>query len=303
MTERVLKQLVGAFAVMVAIWVLTNLVEPGSGSIEAPGEVTGLFDGLGTGELESASFVYRGEEVALTREPGGWQVNGYPADPVMIARFSDALRDLQVGDLTASNPANHARMGVSVDSAVAVTMTAHGTDRTFLLGHAGRQFGSAYLRLPDRDDVYLLDADLRGHATRSEDAWRDRSMAAVDTTTVHAIEVAGTAAGYTLLRRDSTWVLSSGGDADTDAVQGILSELANLMATGFLSEGDSIANLPEATVTIARSADGEALATVTLGEGEGDRWARTALEDFLYSVSSFRADRLAPSRANVTPGS
>jgi len=303
MTERMLKQLVGAFAVMAAIWILTNLVGPGSGSIKATGEVSRLFDGLGTGELESASFVYRGEEVALTRKPEGWQVNGYPADPVMIARFSDALRDLRVGDLTASNPANHDRMGVSVDSAVAVTMTTDLTDRAFLLGYAGRQFGPAYLRLPESDDVYLVDGDLRGHATRAQDDWRDRSMAAVDTTTINVIEVTGAGADYTLVRRDSTWAFSSGEEADANAVQGMLSELSNLMATGFLTESDSIAKLPEATVTIARSADGEALATVRLGDGEGDRWARTARADFLYSVSSFRADRVAPSREDVTPGS
>ena len=303
MTERMLKQLVGAFAVVLAIWVLTNLVRPGSGSIEATGEVTRLFDGLGTGELESASFVYRGEEVVLTREPGSWQVNGYPADPVLIARFSDALRGVRMGDLTASNPENHARMGVSIDSAVVVTMTALGTERRFLLGHAGPQFGTAYLRLPDSDDVYLLEADLRGHATRVQDAWRDQSIAAVDTTAINEIEVLGAEAGYTLVRRDSVWVLSSGDEAEADAVQGILSELSNLMATGFLTEGDSIARLPEATVTIARSAGGDPLATVTLGEGEGDRWARTARDDFLYSVSSFRADRVAPSREDVTPGS
>lgn len=303
MSERTLKQLVGAFAIMGTIWMLTLFLGRSSGSIEATGEVNRLLDGLDAGELESASFVHRGEEVSLTQELEGWQVNGYPADPVMIARFNDAVRDLRIGDLTASNPANHDRMGVSVDSAVDVTMTADGRERAFLLGHAGSRFGTAYLRLHDSDDVYLLDGDLRGHATREQDVWRDRTMASVDTAAIAEIEVTGAGAGYTLTRADSTWTLSTGGEADANAVQGILSEVSNLMATGFLTEGDSIAGLPEATVTVVRSADGDALATVTLGEGEGDRWARTARDTFLYRVSSFRAGRVAPSREDVTPGS
>lgn len=303
MSERTLKKLVGAFAIVLVLWLGTMLVGRGSGSIEASGEVSRLFQGVSPESIEAATFASRTGVVALERDGEAWRVNGHRADPSVVERFTLSLIDVRIGDLAASNPANHDRMGVSADSAVVVTLTAGGAERSFLLGKTGRRFGTAYLRLPDSDDVYLLDADLHTHATRGVEAWRDRRMAAIDTASIGEIEVTGAARGYTLVRADSAWTLDGGGEADPVAVQGILSELSNLMATGFLADGDSLAVLPEASVTVARSPAGEDLVAVRLGEGEGDRWGRTSSDDVLYRVSSFRADRVAPTREAVAPGS
>lgn len=302
MTERTLKQLVGAFAILLVVWLGTWLVGRSSGSIEAPGDMSRLFDGIRENELEAATFVGPVGEVTLAREDGGWTVDGHRADPTMVARFLDALSQVEVGDLTATNPSNHDRMGVSADSAVAVTLEVSGEERSFLLGHAGRRFGTAYVRMPGSDAVYLLDGELRSHVTRTVDSWRDRIMTTVDTAGVDRLDVAGDGGAYTLVRTDSAWTLEGGGEVDGAAVQGILSELSNLVATGFLSESDSVASTPQASETTARSAGGAVLATVTLGRGDGDRWARVAGDDVTYRLSSFRAERIAPSRDEVVSG-
>ena len=82
----------------------------------------------------------------------------------------------------------------------------------------------------------------------------------------------------------------------------MLSELSSLVATGFVAEGDSIAELAEAATTRALSSSGEVLAEITIGAGSVDRWARTASDEYLYRVSSFRADRVAPPLASVRGG-
>lgn len=127
-------------------------------------------------------------------------------------------------------------------------------------------------------------------------------MVAIDSAAVARVEVEKDGDAYTLVRGDSAWTFESGGAVRTTAVQGVLAELARLVASGFVAEGDSIAALPRASRTVAYDADGQVLAEVTIGEGTGERWARTSGDEYLYRVSTFRADRVAPPREDVEPG-
>ena len=55
MSERALKQLVGALAVVIAVWSVAMVVQggSGSGSIEASGEIASYFGGLGSESVTS----------------------------------------------------------------------------------------------------------------------------------------------------------------------------------------------------------------------------------------------------------
>lgn len=303
MTDRTLKRLVGALAVVVALWLVAELMPGSSGSITATGEVARFFEGVDVGSLESVRFVRGDTAIELERGDGGWTVNGFPADSGSVARLVEEIPELEIGDLVAANPANHARMGVVEDSAVSVDFVVAGETRTILVGEAGRRFGTAYVRLPGADEVHLLEGDLRSHARRGLDQWRNRVMMSIDTATVARVEVEREGDAYVLVRGDSAWTFADGSEAEESATRGILSELARLVASGFVAEGDSIATLPQAALTRAFSGGGELLAEITLGEGSGERWARTASDDYLYRVSSFRAGRVAPPLEDVDPGS
>lgn len=194
-------------------------------------------------------------------------------------------------------------MGVAADSAYAMTVVTAAGERTLLVGKSGRRFGTAYVRLPDEDDVYLLDGDLRAELGRNLDAWRDRTIVAIDTAAVHSLVVAQESGDYVVQRGDSTWTFGSGGAITPSAVAGVLSELAGLMASGFLAASDSIATAPEAASVQALAADGTVLAHVRFGAGAGDRWARASTDDVVYRVSNFRVMRAAPERSAMAPES
>lgn len=301
MTERTLKRLVGALAVAVALWIVAELISGGSGSIGASGEIAGFFDDVDAESLEAIRFEQADSTVELERGDGGWTVNGFPADSGAVQRLLDAIPELEVGDLTATNPANHGRMGVSEDSAASVDFVVAGETKTLLVGDAGRRFGTSYVRLPGADEVYLLEGDLGSHVRRGLDQWRNRVMASLDSAGVARIEVEKDGDAYVLVRGDSAWTFESGDPVQANAVQGILSELSRLVATGFVAEGDSIAALPTSSTTRALSEGGDVLAEIVVGEGTGERWARTTTDEYVYRVSSFRADRVAPPREDVVP--
>lgn len=296
MSERTLKQLVGALVLVTVVWLVASLFSESSGSIAASGEAARYFDDVGAESVEAVTIARRGGTLSLERADRGWTVNGFPADSVSVGRLLEALGDAEIGDLVATNPQNHARMGVSSDSAAALTLRVGGSTRAILVGGSGPRYGTAYARLPDRDPVYLIDGDLRTHVVRSLDDWRNRTMVAIDTALVARVEIERDGDSYVLARADSAWVLPDGSAAPRTAVDGVLSELARLVASGFVAEGDSIAGLEPASTTRAYSEAGELLAEVTIGSGAGDRWARTSTDDYLYRVSSFRAGRIAPSQ-------
>lgn len=303
MTERTLKRLVGALAIVVGLWLLAELLSGGSGAISASGEIARVFDGVDAESLEAVRMQRGDTTISLERDGERWTVNGFPADSGAVQRLLDEVPGLRVGELVAANPANHPRMGVSDDSAVVVELVVGGDARTILVGDAGRRFGTSYVRAPDADDVYLLEGDLRAHARRGLDQWRNRTMVAIDSAAVARVEVEKDGEAYALVRGDSAWTFESGDAVEAAAVRGVLAELARLVASGFVAEGDSIAALPRSSRTVAYDDAGQVLAEVTIGEGTGERWARTSGDEYVYRVSTFRADRVAPPREDVEAGS
>ncbi len=296
MSEKALRQLVGALAVLVGAWVVASFLRGGSQSITASGGIADFFEALDGPSVASIRIERPDGEVRLESGEDGWSVNGLRADAGGVARLLAAVTTARAGDLIAANPENHDRMGVSADSALVVTF--NGGDE-LLIGHAGPRFGTSYVRLPEEDEVYLLEGDLGTQLDREESSWRDRTMFEIDTASVGRIEVDRDDGAFALVRGDSSWTIEGGGEVSETSLQGVLTELSTLTASGFLTEGDSVALLPRERAVRAFGADGVEIAGVVIGAGEVDRWARTTRDDYLYRISTFRADRVAPSRSEA----
>ena len=82
-----------------------------------------------------------------------------------------------------------------------------------------------------------------------------------------------------------------------------MSELANLLAVGFLEEGDSLEVMDQGAITTAYDQSGNVLAIVTIGTGDSDRWARSAGDEVIYRIGLYRVDRIAPKLESIEPSS
>ena len=201
MSEKTLKQAIYFLAGVTALYLLTTLLNQGGPA--APSGSSDVAGALEASAEDADRVVLAGPDrtVTLERANDAWTVNGFAADSAAIARFWEALSGSEIGDVAATNPANHGRLGVTADSAWSVTI---GQEERVLLGHAGPQFGTAYVRLPGADDVYLLRGDLRAAATRPLVDWRDKLVLSVDTAAVAAVEVTRDGATRRWERGDST---------------------------------------------------------------------------------------------------
>jgi hypothetical protein len=295
MSEKGLKVLVGTVAVLLLIWVAVNFLPRGGGAGAAPSEaLSGFFLGVTPETVTSLRLLGPGEEggVELKRVGGGWVANGFQADSGTVARFWDALAEVEVGDRVGSNPANHPRLGVAPDSAWTLEVEMPDGARTLLIGKSGTRYGTAYVRLPDEDDVYLLEGGLRPTMTRTLDDWRDKRVARVDTSAVHRIELSREGSRIALERSDTLWVLEGDGDADRATVRSLLGELARMDASGFYGAQDSLPPLAGSVRALDQA--GETLIFLEMGSGEGDRWVQVEGDSIVYRIASWRAGRVLP---------
>jgi Domain of unknown function (DUF4340) len=301
MTEKTLRLLVGALVLAVALWGGVTLASGWGGhGTAAPPALAEFFKGATADSVTAARFQGPRDTLTLAHQEGPWTVDGLPADSGTVARFFATLTATKVGDLVSTNPANHASMGVDADSAWTVQLDVGSAKRTLLVGKSGPRYNTAYVRLPDHDQVYLAEGELRADVTRALDDWRNKRIVAVDTAAVHRIEVDRDGKSYALVRADSSWSLEGGEGVDKTAVSDILAELSDLRAAGFYQASDSTAEREAGGHVLALSASGDTLASVTLGSGDSDRWARAPGDSIIYRLAGWRVDRVAPKRDAVT---
>jgi hypothetical protein len=303
MSERALKQLVGALAVVVVLWLAVTLVSrAGDGSIGPSGDLAAFFDGVSADAVSEVRILRPADTIVLSRVAEGWSVNGFRADSGSVARFFQTLEGAQAGNLVAANPANHDRMGVSADSARTLELEVGSQTRSLLFGGTGPRPSTIYARQPGADQVYLVEGALSSHLQRQLDDWRNRRMLAIDTGRVARIAVQRGDDAYTLVRGDSVWTFADGGAARESQVRSVLDELAGgLVASRFVADDDSLAARPQGGSTVAFSEQGDVLVEVTVGEGTGERWAMVAGDSVRYRLPAFRVDLIVPTLESVRP--
>jgi hypothetical protein len=189
-------------------------------------------------------------------------------------------------------------MGVAEGSTVAVTFETASGPTTLLIGAVGPAPGTAFVRRPGEDAVYVLEGGLRTHFVRDQSGWREKRMLAVDTAAVRTVEIERPGEAYTIVRGDTAWTMD-GTPVRTFSVISILEELAGFRGTDFLVPGDSLYETPTAITVTAFGAAGDTMALVNLGTGERDRRGTVRGDSIVYRVPSFRIDRIAPPRANL----
>lgn len=303
MSEKGLKVLAGVVVLLFLAWGAVSLSsEEGGGDSPIPADLARVFSETLSPEVHRVRIrkPEATEAIVLTRGDGHWTVNGYQADSATVSRFWETMEEASLGDLVAANPANHARMGLSPDSALTLEMEGPDGAVSVLVGKNGTGFGTVYVRLPREDAVYLLRGNLRSHMTRDLEGWRNKRLARVDTSQVQRLEIEGEESRVTLTRSDSLWVLGNGATAAGPPVRSLLAELTRLDASGFLAPSDTLPD--QGGALRAFSNTGDTLLDLRLGAGDGDRWARVSGDSILYRLPGWRAGRLLPDAENLREG-
>jgi len=303
MSSRTLSQLIAAAGCLLAIWFLLARVPWGSGDAESENSEDwgSFFSRLNRVTASAVQVDGPDGSKRLANDGSRWTIEGLPTDSGTVARFWVAVEEASTPSLVGRNPENHARLGLTPGDAFTLTFELEGETRTLLIGAEGPVGGSNFIRRPDADDAYLLDANLRNYLARSVSEWRDRRVVMADTAEASRIEIRGPEDSFVLSRGDSAWTLADGSGADAGAIQGLLEELATLRSNGPLEEGNPLLDQPQTSSVIALSQTGDTLAVLTLGGADGDQWVTGRGRDIVpgndedvFVLPRFRVDRVVP---------
>ena len=114
MSERSLKQLVGALAVVAVLWAVASLIGRGGGAIDAPTELGAVFEGVDPSSVTAVRFIGREDTIELVPGADTWRVNGFRADSGSVARFFDSVAETSLPSTRSGMCA--ARMPVNASS-------------------------------------------------------------------------------------------------------------------------------------------------------------------------------------------
>lgn len=301
MRERTLWWLLGVVAVLGLLY-LGVMWYGGEAETSGPDPVSAVLATVREGEVREVRIRKPDLTLDVVRRQGSWRVNEFDADTATVAHLFRTIRESRVAELVSSNAENHPTLGVSVDSALRVRfLVDDDTTPELLVGNMGPYQPSAYVRVEDGERVYVLRGRLREVLAGAEVMWRDKTVAAVDTSAVAEVRVRRDEGGYTLRRGPDGWSLASGGSAAPEAVGQLLGSLVDLDAFAFSSDSAAVEEPVREVVVLDGGGDVLTWIRAVPSEAGGSWLARSARGgDAVYRVAADRLERVSPPRDSLT---
>lgn len=243
------------------------------------------------------------DTIQLVKGPAGWTVNGYGASTERVDEFFAAVNDsAATSELVAESATTHEQLGV--DSANARRLRVAAGDRvalSYLVGKRGASFESAYIRRPDRNNVYQVRGRLAEMIERSVADWRDKEIIHVEPDSLGRIEIERGPRRYALARSDSGWRFVDGSPTDSAKVAALLGQFRRFEANSFPSDADvAAASFDPADRVVRLFGRGDILlTTLRLDSTAAGYLVRRDTMATIYQVPSWVADQMSPADSTL----
>jgi hypothetical protein len=301
MSDRLLKYLVGALAILAVAWGVARFVSGRGGTGDsAP------FNLAASAGLELDSVVVEGPDATVRLRAGdGWTVNGHEAVADAGESLKRALEQAEVGVLVSRNPENHERLGVTEAEGRRLTVYAGGSEQlSLLIGARADVFDRAYARRVGDDPVYTLQGALVSLANRGVDEWRNKEILSLTRGDIQHIEFTYPDETFSLARDSLAWRIEPAGVAAEDGkVASLLSQLASLRAVSFAADAaaDTLVWDPPSAQVRVLGPGGVVLGELSFlkREAEVGYFVRRAASPVVYTISSFTGGELLKRQADL----
>ncbi|MEK9146219.1 MAG: DUF4340 domain-containing protein [Elusimicrobiota bacterium] len=247
--------------------------------------------------------------LSLSKGQGGWELLEpfrFPAGTTAVEGFLDKLSKLRLSEPLSSREDRHALFAVNESSAVRVRLYRLASDAEPSLdawiGRSGAEYDTFFLRRSGSAEVFEARGMGRFEFEKDAGEWAERVVAALDASSVFALELRGQKHSLRLSRSAGRWVLEGGkpvSAAGLGKIDAVLTALSRL-------EGDSVSaessldplllrgvNNPELRLS-ARYGLGQSL-TLDIGPKAPEfvHWVRRkGKEGFLYKFSGWKLESL-----------
>lgn len=223
-------------------------------------------------------------EVKLSKKDGRWIVGekSYPAEESVVSSLVKKLDELKLIDLV-TEKGFYERFDLSDDRAAHVTVKGNGKVlRDILVGKKGGAGDTAYVKFPDKKEVYLANGALSFELGKDVEGFRTKTLLKCPIESMESVSVKLKGQNYTLVRtveavppaadKDKTkepkkpaetsdkWsVAGSKDEPDQMKVRNFAGEFGNIMANSFVADAD-----------LAAKTSGSPMCEITIKSGGKD---------------------------------
>jgi hypothetical protein len=282
-----------------------------------------LFAGFEADDVEAIAVTSSdGTSIRAERREGGWEIVSpvvFPGDDFAFDAMAAALAQI-IGETAIEDPQEASVYGLDADERE-VRFSASGGERALRIGDKTPVGSDSYVSVVGESGVYSVPTYRVNSFAKAFDDLREKRVLDFDREAVKRVEASWSDGRVVLERGDAGWTVVQPveGPADEEVVDGLLSDLSFLRASGFADDPppdeETGLDRPAFAVRLSGPASGkggEAL-DVALAIGsrsdESSRLARAArttlyrisedrLEDFPTDVAAYRFKQLAAFEAS-----
>ena len=208
------------------------------------------------GEADEIIVTNRGASpVNIHKKQGLWVVGDgeLPADSAVVTTIENRMKDLAFSELVTAKKF-YDRFDLTDGRAIRVTVKGQGRVlRDILVGKKSSVGDLSYVKLPDRNEVYLAGGNLASEFDRTIDTLRDKKLLSLTSDSIGAVTVNAHGEKFTLVRRAEKkagtkdpmkdapsslkWeVEGRTGEVNNDKIAEYLSEFGSVLAQSFPDE-------------------------------------------------------------------
>lgn len=229
-------------------------------------------------EVKTVDLRKRGEDWVVATE--GW----HEADPKHPKEILEAVDKFSTTSVISNSPEKHATF--QVDSAATEVRISQGPKvvADFLVGKAGPDFMSTYIRPVREQKVYLVPSYLPTMVSRGGESWRKTLLVDIDQANITGYTTRGAHGSVTVEKAaDGSWDITDPvkAKAKPDILTMVLRSLSQVRSTGFADTTLSLAAMgldADTAGVIIRTADGSSY-NIQIGSSNTQNQSYTKLAD------------------------
>lgn len=174
--------------------------------------------------------------VRIEKLRGEWKVTEpvyASVEPGKLKELQDAIAGFKLNGMVSSNPEKQALFHVDDNGTNVLFVNDDGSTLSLIVGKAAPTPGTAFIRTPLSDTVYIAQGLTPALLNRDLREWRQRGVFEMSPDSILAFSISGGARRYDFKRGDHGWT-SRGEAVSASSIEPVLASLSSLQAESFI---------------------------------------------------------------------
>ncbi|HNX59851.1 MAG TPA: DUF4340 domain-containing protein, partial [Spirochaetota bacterium] len=261
--------------------------------------------------------------VNIHKKQGLWVVgNGeLPADAMVETTIENKMKDLTFSELVTAKKF-YERFDLTDDRAIRVTVKGNGKVlRDIIVGKKSSVGDLSYVKLSDRNEVYLAGGNLASECDRTMDTVRDKKLFSLTPDSIESVTVNAHGEKFTLVREaekksekkdpmkdapapKGKWIVEGrAGEVNSDKITEYLSEFGSVLAQNFPDEKTVAGRTRSSVGDLTIKAKGKTITFTIYGKNDTDKGntylCKSTELPYYANVTSWKVERLMIKSADL----